>query len=83
MPPGLHRFYKGFRPPQSKFYAMAFINRGINYDLVKLIQEMYSGLMAKIITDVEGNSFDINRGGGSGKVIQSLHCFSNVHSMKS
>ncbi len=55
-------FTKAFDLLNQNFMLQTLINHGLNFDFVELIQEMYTGLKAKIITDVKGNSLNINRG---------------------
>ncbi len=65
-------FTKAFDLLNQNFMLQALINHGVNYDFVKLIQEIYLGIKAKIITDVVGNSFEINKGVGQGDPVSPL-----------
>ncbi len=55
-------FTRAFGLLDHAFMLKALLNHGVGTTLVKLIQEIYTDLQAKIITDIEGESFEIRRG---------------------
>ncbi len=65
-------FTKAFDLLKQNFMLQALLNHGINSDLVQLIQGMYKRLKAQIITDREGEPFDIKRGMRQGDPVSLL-----------
>ncbi len=65
-------FTKAFDLLKQNFMLQARINHGLNFDYVELIQEMYTWLKAKVITDVERNSFNIESGIRQGNPVSPL-----------
>lgn len=54
------------------YMIQALIDRGVGRNLVKLIRGIYSGLKAQIVTDIEGDGFEINGGIRRGDPISPL-----------
>ncbi|VDO08661.1 unnamed protein product [Brugia timori] len=55
-------YNKAFDSLKHQFMLRALKNQGIPEKLVRIIEELYRGLKARIMTDEEGEYFEINKG---------------------
>lgn len=54
-------YKKAFDSINHEFLVKALQNQGIEKEYIKLIIQMYKTLKAKVITDIEGEHFEINK----------------------
>ncbi len=65
-------FTNAFDLFNQNYMLKALQNHGISTTIVKIIQEMYTDLKAKIITDIEDQNFNIRRGVRQGDPLSPL-----------
>ncbi|CAG7718362.1 unnamed protein product, partial [Allacma fusca] len=71
-------YIKAFDSLEHEFMIDALINQGVPIMYVKMIIELYSELKARIITEMEGEYFDVGKGVKQGDPLSSLLFISSL-----